>query len=60
MTSELVFSDATELAERIRSEGRVAGGGGSVHTSTGATAINPLINAVVAPNESALDQARDG
>ena len=57
MNSELVFSDATELAERIRSKDLSPVEVVQAHFDRTDSA-NPVINAVVVTNEAALDQAR--
>ena len=57
MTSELFFSDATELAERIRTKDVSPVDVVQAHLDR-TDSVNPVINAIVAPNESALDQAR--
>ena len=57
MTSELYFSDATELAERIRTKDVSPVEVVRAHLDR-IDSVNPIINAVVVPNESALDQAR--
>ena len=57
MTEELAFSDATELAERIRTKDVSPVEVVEAHLDR-ADSVNPVINAIVAPNDSALDQAR--
>ena len=57
MTSELFFSDATELAERIRTKDVSPVEVVQAHLNR-TDSVNPVINAIVVPNESALDQAR--
>ena len=58
MTSELFYSDATELAERIRTKdvSPVEVVQGHLDRSD---SVNQKINAIVVPNEAALDQARE-
>ena len=58
MASELVYVDATELAERIRTKEVSPVEVVRAHLDR-RDSINPIINAVVVPNESALDQARE-
>ena len=58
MTTELFFSDATELAERIRTKDVSPVEIVQAHLDR-TDSVNLVINAVVAPNESALDQARE-
>ena len=58
MTSEVLFSDATELAERIRAKEVSPVEVVQAHLDR-TDSVNPIINAVVMPNESALDQARE-
>jgi aspartyl-tRNA(Asn)/glutamyl-tRNA(Gln) amidotransferase subunit A len=57
LTSELFFSDATELAERIRTKDVSPVEVVEAHLDR-TDSVNPVINAIVVPNESALDQAR--
>ena len=56
MTTEIFFSDATELAERIRSKDVSPVEVVEAHLDR-ADSVNPVLNAVVVPNDSALDQA---
>ena len=58
MTEELAFSDATELAERIRTKDVSPVEVVEAHLDR-TDSVNPVLNAIVAPNESALDQARE-
>lgn len=57
MTEELFFSDATELAERIRTKDVSPVEVAQAHLDR-TDSVNPVINAIVVPTESALDQAR--
>ena len=57
MTEELAFSDATELVERIRTKDVSPVEIVQAHLDR-IDSVNPVINAIVVPNESALDQAR--
>ena len=57
MTTELFFSDATELAERIRTKDVSPVEVVQAHLDR-IDSVNPVINAVVVQNDSALDQAR--
>ncbi len=57
-TDELVFSDATELAERIRKKDVSPVEVVQAHLDR-TDSVNPIINAIVKQNKSALDQARE-
>ena len=57
MTAEFFFSDATELAERIRSKDVSPVEVVQAHLDR-IDSVNPIINAVVVPNDSAFNQAR--
>ena len=57
MTSELFFSDATEIAERIRSKDVSPVEIVQAHLDR-IDSVNPIINAIVVPNKAVLDQAR--
>ncbi len=58
MTSELFYSDATELAERIRSKDVSPVEVVQAHLDR-SDSVNSAINAIVVPNDCALDQARE-
>ena len=58
MTSELFYSDATGFAERIRAKDVSPVEVVQAHLDR-IDSVNPIINAVVVPNEAALDQARE-
>ena len=57
MTTDLIYSDATELAERIRSKDVSPVEVVQAHLNR-SDSVNPIINAIVVQNEAALDQAR--
>lgn len=57
MTAEISLSDASELAERVRSKDVSPVEIVQAHLER-IDSVNPAINAVVAANDSALDQAR--
>ena len=58
MSDDLVFAPATELAERIRSKSVSPTEVMEAHLAR-IESVNPKLNAIVTPDETAMDQARD-
>ena len=58
MSNDLVFAPATELAERIRSKSVSPTEVMEAHLGR-IESVNPKLNAIVTPDETAMDQARE-
>ena len=58
MSDDLVFAPATDLAERIRSKSVSPTEVMQAHLSR-IESVNPKLNAIVTPDETAMDQARE-
>ena len=58
MSDDLVFAPATELAEQIRSKSVSPTEVMQAHLSR-IESVNPKLNAIVTPDETAMDQARE-
>ena len=58
MSDELVFAPATEIAERIRSKSVSPTEVMEAHLAR-IDSVNPKLNAIVTPDETAMDQARE-